>query len=366
MLIVVANSVLLGREAFSQAGEVRWLAESDITAASVRDADAVITRTKTRLNAAQLAGSRVRFAATCTAGTDHMDLPWLAANGIAAASAPGCNAEGVAQWFTAAALHLERATGRALRGATVGIVGHGNVGRRVEVKARGLGLRVLRNDPPVAERDGADGYDDLARLLEESDILTLHVPLVEDGPHPTRRLVGERELLRLKPGAWLFNACRGEVLDGPASAALRRSGRLGALALDVWDPEPDVPADVLAAADLGTAHIAGHSLEGRLNGTEMAYQALCRHFGLTPAWRWRDTVADVSLPAPAGASALDWVRAVYDILEDDRNLREACASPDKIRRFRTLRDQYRVRREFDAVTWNAPVPAALGPLGFNV
>lgn len=361
MIIVVATSVLLGREAFTPLGGVRWLAESAITPDSVRDADAVITRTKTRLNAALLAGSRVRFAATCTAGTDHMDLAWLASAGITAASAPGCNSEGVAQWFTAAVLELAARTGRALAGRTVGIVGHGHVGKKVERMAGRLGLRVLRCDPPLADAGGM-GYAPLDALLERADLLTLHVPLVEDGPHPTRGLMDAARIARLKPGAWLLNACRGEVLDGPAAAEARRAGRLGGLALDVWDPEPDVPADVLAAADLGTSHIAGHSLEGRLNGTAQAHDALCAFLGRPSCWHWRSVVEDVALPAPAGDDPRDWVRAVYDITEDDRLLRAACAAPDKVKRFRLLRDEYRVRREFAAIRWQGrAAPALVAP-----
>jgi erythronate-4-phosphate dehydrogenase len=365
MNIVVANSVLLGREAFSTIGEVEWLPESEITAPAVRSADAVITRTKTRLNASLLAGSRVRFAATCTAGTDHMDLDWMEQNGIAHASAPGCNAEGVAQYFTAAALHLAARTSRPLAGATLGIVGHGHVGKKVEAKALALGMKVVRNDPPLAAMlADASGYSSLPELLQACDLVTLHVPLVEQGPHPTRRLIGPTQLDLLQRGAWLINACRGEVLDGPAAAERRRDGRLGGLVLDVWDPEPEVPMDVLAAADLGTAHIAGHSLEGRLNGTAMAYQACCRHFGREPTWHWRDHVEDILLPAPAGDDPALWVRAVYDIAEDDRLLREACHSTDKVKAFRILRDQYRIRREFNAVQWDRTPPPAVSKLGF--
>jgi erythronate-4-phosphate dehydrogenase len=365
--IVVASSVLLGREAFADAGEVLWVPEAEITPAVVHDAEAVITRTKTRLGSALLAGSRVRFVATCTAGTDHLDLPWLAAQGITAASAPGCNAEGVAQWFTAAVLDLLENREAPRR---VGIVGHGHVGRRVEAMARALGWEVRLNDPPRAEA-GEPGYAPLAELLETCDLLTLHVPLEEGGAHPTRHLIGPAEIARLRRGAWLFNACRGEVLDGPAAAAARRAGHLAALALDVWDPEPDVPAAVLAAADLATAHIAGHSLEGRLNGTEMARAALDRHCGRPARWRWRDRVPPATQAAPDSERAVDWVRAVYRIAEDDRLLREACAAPDKIASFRRLRDQYRERREFASVTWTgtegAPAPRPLlRGLGFQL
>jgi erythronate-4-phosphate dehydrogenase len=370
MNIVCATSVSLAQEAFASLGSLRLCPETEIDAACLRDADAVVTRSKTALVPALFAGTPVRFAGTCTAGIDHADPEGLAAAGIRFASAPGCNANAVSEYVVASLLEAFAANGFRFAGKTVGIVGHGNVGTRVEHKLRALGMRVLKNDPPKALARDAEGYVPLQDVLEACDVLTLHVPLVEDGPFPTRGLIGEAELLRLRPGALLINACRGEVLDGPAAARLRHNGHLSWLNLDVWDPEPKLPEAVLAATDLASAHIAGHSVEGKVHGTRQVFDALCAWAGIDAAWDptpllpapWQESVR---LPDGDFETRLRHaVRACYEIRQDDRFLRAACADRGKL--FQSLRRDYRDRREFSATRVlgltpeEAPIYRALG------
>ncbi|MDF3129410.1 4-phosphoerythronate dehydrogenase [Kiritimatiellaeota bacterium B1221] len=351
MKIICANSVSLGREAFTSLGELKWLGESDIDGAAVHDADAVITRSKTRLNAELLAGSSVKFAGTCTAGTDHANLDELDKLGVQFASAPGCNANGVSEYVVAALLE---APGWTFTGKTVGIIGHGQVGTRVEKKLRALGCDVLLNDPPK-EAAGASGpYVDLETLLEKADVVTIHVPLVEEGLWPTRGLMGELEIGKLREGAVLINACRGEVMDGDAVREARIQAHLSWLVLDVWDPEPCIPEELLAVADLGTPHIAGHSVEGKVNGTRQIREQLVSCFGLeVPVWDPGELMpapvhseVDVSefesFESRLGAA----VKACYDIRFDDERLRRT-EMPMK-ERFVSQRRNYRDRREFSA------------------
>lgn len=351
MKLICANSVSLGREAFSSLGELNLLAEGEIDAAAVRDADAVITRSKTRLNRGLFAGSTVSFAGTCTAGTDHADRQALSDLGIRFASAPGCNANAVSEYVLAALLELP---GFCFEGKTVGIIGHGQVGTRVEKKLKALGCRVLLNDPPKEAAGACGPYTPLRELLRESDVVTLHVPLVEEGPHPTRMLLGEKETALLRKGAVLINACRGEVMSGPAVKRARDAGQLSGLVLDVWDPEPEIPRELLSAADLATPHIAGHSVEGKVNGTRQIREQLVEVFGLAcESWDPRPL-----MPAPAqaevdlsGGKSLEErlrlaVRACYDIRFDDRLLREE--DGDLAERFVRQRRNYRDRREFSA------------------
>ncbi len=352
MNIVCATSVSLAQAAFSNLGELRLCPETEIDTACLRDADALVVRSKTALLPSLFAGTPVRFAGTCTAGIDHADPDGLDAAGVVFASAPGCNANAVSEYVVASLLEAFAANGFRFAGKTVGIVGHGHVGTRVEAKLHALGMRVLKNDPPKAQAQGGDSYAGLAELLETCDVLTLHVPLVEDGPFPTRRLIGETELRRLRPGALLINACRGEVLDAEAAARLRESGHLSWLNLDVWDPEPKLPEAVLAATDLASAHIAGHSVEGKVNGTRQIYEALCGWAGIGATWDPTPLLPAplseaVELPAGDFETRLRHaVRACYDIREDDRMLRGE--SQDRGKLFQTLRRDYRDRREFSA------------------
>mgnify|MGYP000341980914 CR=1 FL=1 len=351
MKIICANSVSLGQEAFSSLGELHWLGESDIDAASVKDADAVITRSKTRLNAELFADSRVKFAGTCTAGIDHANLDELEDLGVQFYSAPGCNANGVSEYVVAALLE---APGWSFAGKTVGIIGHGQVGTRVEEKLKALGCKVLLNDPPKAATGAPGPYVDLETVLRDSDVVTLHVPLVETGPWPTRGLLGALEIGKLREGAVLINACRGEVMDGASVREARIQGHLSWLVLDVWDPEPCIPEDLLAAADLATPHIAGHSVEGKVNGTRQIREQLLAAFDLDlPVWDPRPLMpapvhmeVDVSEFESFESRLRAAVKACYDIRYDDDRLRNE-DQPMK-ERFVFQRRNYRDRREFSA------------------
>ncbi len=366
MNLLCATSVSLGENAFGPLGTLTLLPENDITPDTVRGMDAVITRSKTRLTPDLARGSRLRFAGTCTAGIDHADPEGLAALGVHFASAPGCNANAVSEYVVAALLESRPATGFTFAGKTLGIIGCGQVGSRVEAKAKALGMTVLRNDPPKAHRGEPGPWTGLSDLLTAADIITLHVPLVEDGPWPTRALLGETELAQTKPGATLINACRGEVTDNTALLHARASGRLSWLVLDVWDPEPGLPRDLLATADLATAHIAGHSIEGKVNGTRQIHDALCQHVGISHQWDPTPLLPPpehpfVELtPGTFEDRLAQAVNACYSIRHDDTLLRQDPAQ------FNTLRRTYRDRREFNATTLlncapsETPVFKALG------
>jgi erythronate-4-phosphate dehydrogenase len=369
---IVADRMVVGAvEAFAQFGEVEVRAAVDIDQACLRDADALFCRSTLKVNRALLDGSRVRFVGTATIGTDHLDVAWLDEHKIAWASAPGCNADSVEQWMAAALLALADGTGRALDKLRVGIVGVGNVGSRVERLVRAAGLPPpLRCDPPRARADGGD-FRTLDDLLPDADVLTLHVPLTRTGPDATLNLMTPDRLGRMPRDAWLINACRGEVVDEAALEARLASGQLVA-ALDVFPHEPTPSPSLVKLASIATPHIAGHSLEGKYNGTRMVYEAFCRHLGIAPSWT-------PSLP-PASALAIDSrdksdatvvleaVAAEYSIDADDTALRRILARPveERAAAFRRLRDNYPERRELGIrlVTFSPPrerpLLAALG------
>ena len=364
--IVADKNIPYVGEAFAHLGEVVTMPSSAIDAAAVRDADLLLVRSTVKVGEELLGASRVRFVATATIGTDHLDLSWLAARGVRVASAPGSNAPSVALWWAAALLELAVKRRERLAGRTVGIVGVGNVGRRIDAVARALGMVVLRCDPPRARAEGPDqgeadqeGFLPLGEVLRRSQVLTLHVPLCDDPPVPsdrTRTMIGAAQIARLPAGAWLVNSCRGPVLDGAAASEARRTAHLGALVCDVFEPEPAVSPEHVTACDLATAHIAGHSLDGKAAGTAMVYEAACAFLGERPRWIARRAL----LHQPAAAIALDaralddegtahaLMRRFYRIDEDHAALRRIAATTDEIARaaaFRAFRDTYPPHRE---------------------
>lgn len=380
MKIVCATSVTLGREAFSTIGDVAWVPERDITPEVVRDADVLITRSKVKLTRALLQDSRVSFVATATAGVDHLDAAFLEEKQIAWASAPGSNANSVAEYVAAALLHLHQKYGVTLEGRTLGIIGVGNVGTRVAAMAPALGLRVLLNDPPRAAREPGPMW--LARddVLAASDIVTLHVPLTDGGPYATREMVDCRFLSTLKAGAIFLNASRGEVVDEDALLLGLEKHWIDHAVLDVFSHEPDVRPDVASRAELVTPHIAGYSYEGRVRGTDMCYRAACNFLEIEPRWSPPPLKPDPSrilVADPRGRTDLDVLAEVvaraYPILKDDAALRAGLGGDAAERRahFQSLRAAYADRLEFPAFTVRLPTPSRslssrLSRLGFVV
>ena len=352
MKIVAATNMPLVEEAFGRLGTVTVHEGRRIDASMVRDADLLALRSTTRVDAALLAGSRVRFVGTATIGTDHLDIPWLEANRIAWTYAPGCNANSVAEYIVAALLELSVRHGVPLAGRTLGVIGVGNVGRRVVAKAAALGLRVLQHDPPREREEGGDAFVSRETLLDESDIVTLHVPLNRTGLDCTMQLADAAFFGAMRRGAVFINAARGAVMDGEALGVALADGQVGHAVLDTWPTEPGIPLELLAAATIGTPHIAGHSYEGKAAGTQMVYEAACRFLGRPVACDCLallppppvPTIRLEAPPEPVEAALHAVVRQVYDIMADDARLRGGQA--DMAHSFDAQRRAYPVRREF--------------------
>lgn len=366
MKIVCATNMPFVLEAFSTLGEARILEGRDISAADVRDADLLALRSTTRVDRGLLQGSKVRFVGTATIGTDHLDLDYFQEAGIQWCFAPGCNANSVSEYITAALLTLGERHGLTLAGKTIGVIGVGNVGSRVVAKARALGMRVLMNDPPRvrAQREyeisdtrfQIQEFVDLDRILAESDIITVHVPLTKQGPDKTLHLADERFFSRARKGLIFLNAARGPVVDSPALLKALESGQVSHVVLDTWEGEPRYRTDVLDRVDIATPHIAGHSFEGKVMGTVMVYREACRFLGVPATWSHEPLMPPTLVPVvevdAAGRSdeavLREVVRKLYDIEADDRRFRESAVADESARAkaFDRLRKDYPERREF--------------------
>lgn len=258
MRIVVDSDIWGFESLFTPLGEIIPLPGRAIDSAAVRSADALIVRSVTRVDETLLAGSSVRFVGTATSGTDHVDQDLLRRCGIVLADAAGCNARPVVEYIVSCLFEWRRRTGRALNQSVLGVIGCGRIGRGVAHWGAALGMRALAVDPLLA-RAGMTGLCTLDQALEEADIVTLHVPLTNDGPDATEGLINARRLDQMKRGAWVINAARGRVVvDGDLIAALDAK-QLGGAILDVWSGEPVVSNDLLRIATLLTPHIAGYS-----------------------------------------------------------------------------------------------------------
>ncbi len=355
MKIIADANIPFVAECFSSIGEVKIVGGREITPGIVSDADVLLVRSITPVDSDLLADSKVRFVATATIGFDHIDIDFLRRNNIGFASAPGSNANSAAEYVIAGLLEIGRKYDIDLQDKSIGIIGVGNVGSRVANKCAALGLQIYLNDPPLQRQTGEAKYLPLKELFD-CDFITLHTPLTFEGVDKTYHLADEKFFKSLKERCVFVNASRGGVVDSDTLKAAIRSGRLRAVVLDVWENEPNIDMELLEMVDIGTPHIAGYSLDGKITGLIMIYKAACEYFGLSPKFDIEDF-----LPEPAigqlridpsvdneQAALVNAVQKIYVIREADVRLRRVCEKPVEKRGefFDGLRKNYPVRREF--------------------
>ena len=353
--IVVNKHTPFAVETFSHLGRVIALDTPEVTARTVRNAEILVVRSETKVNRDLLEGSAVRFVGTVTIGTDHVDLEYLKAHNITFASAPGSNANAVAEYIASALLTWSARTQEELTGKTIGIVGVGNVGSKVAKVAKALGMEVLLNDPPLACKTGDKVYRPLDELMQ-ADVITLHVPLTMSGNDRTYHLFDHARILRMKQGALLINSSRGAVVERGALREALAQGHLAGAILDVWEGEPAIDVGLLDLVALGTPHIAGHSLDGKLNALRMVYEAACGFADVSSQWQGEGAGEPPGLGrivVPEEKAQVEdilryAIRQTYDIELDDYLLRQIAAVPEPQRGayFAKLRSEYRTRREF--------------------
>jgi len=355
MKIIADENIPFVAECFSSIGEVEVVGGREITPGIVADADILLVRSVTRVGADLLAESSVRFVGTATIGFDHIDIEYLSRNNIGFASAPGSNANSAAEYVIAALLNVGQKHNLDLQGKSIGVIGAGNVGSRVAKKATALGMKVYLNDPPLQRQTGDAKYLPIEELLK-CDFITLHTPLTFEGIDKTFHLADETFFKSLKAGCIFFNTSRGGVVDSIALKAAKESGRLKAVVLDVWENEPNIDTELLEMVDIGTPHIAGYSLDGKVAGMIMICKAACKYFGFSAKFDVEDFLPEPDVPQlevnPQVGTEQDVllgaVKKIYDIKADDAGMRRILdkQAEERGKFFSRLRKNYPVRREF--------------------
>jgi erythronate-4-phosphate dehydrogenase len=345
--VVADDKIPFLQGALEGAADMIYLPGNQISNRDLLEADGLITRTRTRCDRELLEGTRVSFIASATIGYDHIDTAYCDLTGIQWTNAPGCNSSSVRQYVVSTLLYLAFHRKLDLGRMTLGIIGVGHVGKKVKSAGEALGMKVLLNDPPRTRKEGGDGFVSLEKVLEEADILTLHVPLNRGGRDNTFHLVNRDFIAKARKGTILINTSRGPVVDESALMEGIRNSVFSDVVLDVFEQEPEIDPKLLEAITLATPHIAGYSLDGKANGTAMSVQGLSRHFDLgLDEWR----PGDLPLPqqpelhgdaSQDQARELLWevYRSTYDVSSDDQRLRSAPGS------FEQFRGEYPFRRE---------------------
>ncbi|MFO7447000.1 MAG: 4-phosphoerythronate dehydrogenase [Ignavibacteriaceae bacterium] len=355
MKIIVDENIAFANEAFSQFGEVVLLHGRKINNEILNNADVLIVRSITNVNKDLLENSSVKFVGTATIGIDHIDLDYLHKNNIQFTDAKGCNADAVAEYVFTALTCLAVQNDIGLEGKTLGVAGVGNIGSRVVRLAENAGLKVLKNDPPVQRKTGSNDFVTFNEILK-ADIITLHVPLNTKGIDKTVHLLNSEILSQLKDGAILINASRGQVTDNKALLEVIDNKKLQVV-LDVWENEPAINNNLLEKVKIGTPHIAGYSLEGKVNGTKIIYDALCKYYGHENTWRpklppVKNPYIDFENKGNPFEDMGTVFNRVYNIKRDDKELKKMIwvQESERASYFDVLRKNYHLRREFNNYT----------------
>ncbi len=351
MKLVVDENIALAEEAFLQFGDVLLIGGRQITNEILRNADALIVRSITKVDENLLQNTNIKFVGTATIGTDHIDTNCLDKNNIAFADAKVCNADSVAEYVFTALLNIAPREKISFKNKSIGIIGVGNVGSRVEKYAEALGLKVYKNDPPKQRADKGNNYVSLKEALQ-ADIITLHVPLNKTGIDRTFHLLDEEKLNKIKNNTVIINSSRGAVVDNKALLDMIDKKHFKVI-LDVWEGEPLINTDLLQKVLIGSAHVAGYSLEGKVNGTKMVYDALCRFTNQQNDWEPKlpsveNNIIDVSSVKNLEEKLQLIFKQIYDIETDDSEMREMIEmdNDSKADYFDNLRKDYPLRREF--------------------
>ncbi|MCC2605885.1 4-phosphoerythronate dehydrogenase [Planctobacterium marinum] len=375
MKIFCEDTLTCGEAFFDDVADVTWFSGNQLNAEQLIDAEALFIRSTTKVTPELLQqAEKLQLVATATAGTDHMDLEFLKSRGIEAYSAAGCNAIAVAEYVIAGIVSLAAAHHLSFAGKKLGIVGAGHVGTALAERAVHLGFDILLCDPPLQAAGDQRPMVALAEILD-CDVISLHVPLVTTGQWPTLHMFNDAVLSSLKPHQILVNACRGEVVDNQALSQLLQKAKPFFSIFDVWENEPDIDFALAQKTDFSTQHIAGHTLEGKVRGTDMIYNFAAQRFNWPAKSMW-DYLPEVSFNGKSELQLSETdgstetrlhklIEQVYSIETDTANFRNKVHDDES---FRYSRKHYGIRREFSSVqvnTGNSLLTQAIYGLGFK-
>jgi erythronate-4-phosphate dehydrogenase len=353
--IIADENIPFVKECFSSIGQVKVVSGRNMSQSILKEVEVLLVRSITKVDDKLLDGTRIKFVGTTTIGDEHLDKTFLKSRGIGFASAPGSNANSVAEYVVAALLSIARKKKINLKGKSIGVVGVGNIGSLVENKVQALGMQPVLNDPPLQRQTSDSKYRPIKELFD-CDFISLHIPLTYEGEDKTYHMANDKFFNSLKKKCVFMNTSRGGVVDTKSLKNAISNDKLKAVVLDVWENEPDIDYDLLRNVDLGTPHIAGYSLDGKVNGMVMIYEAVCKYFGLSSELNIEDILSD----AEKTEVKVDYgdkdeqqvlhetVQELYAINRDDFNMREILMVPNQERGvfFDGLRKNYSVRREF--------------------
>lgn len=356
MKIIADENIPQVKEAFSRFGDVILINGREINNELLKNADLLLVRSITNVNENLLDNSKVKFVATATIGTDHVDMEYLKSKNILFADAKGCNAYSVAEYVLCAITNIYYKHKQTFENKKIGIVGYGNIGTKVYRFTEALGFQTIINDPPLERNTGKNIFHNLKEALE-SDIITFHVPLNMTGVDKTLHLLNKDNLDLIKQGSLLINTSRGQVVDNQIIKERLKVKNDIAAVFDVWENEPLIDIEFAERTNISTAHIAGYSLEGKLNGTKLIYNQFCELFGYKNEWNpnypnVENNVINVNTHEPIEKILYNIFNSIYNI-ESDNQMLKKCLSANKefiSKCFDDLRKNYRIRREFSNYT----------------
>lgn len=369
MKIVADKNIPFLKGVAEHFGEVGYLAGSDFTQASIKDADTLIVRTVTRFDETILKDTNVKLICSATIGYDHIDTKYCDEHGIAWTNAPGCNSGSVQQYIVSSLIVLARKKGFDLKDKTIGIIGVGNVGTKVAKACRILGMKVLLNDPPRQNARDNEDFVPLETIKKEADIITFHTPLTKEGTYKTYHLADQDFFSSLDKKPVIINSARGGIVDTDAIKEAIRTSKISGAVTDCWENEPTIDIEYMNIVDIATPHIAGYSADGKANATRMSLESIAKFYNMD-----RKPIDAIHVPTPDNPiidlnkySSNDRIgNAILETYNPMSDYSRLSAAPDT---FKLLRNEYPLRREYFAYTVVNALPSEeeiLKQLSFNI
>lgn len=350
MKIIADKNIPFLKGVAEEFGDVEYLAGSEFSNERIKDADVLIIRTVAKMDEQMLRNTSVKLICTATIGYDHIDTEYCEKNGIQWKNAPGCNSSSVQQYVTSALLLIAAKKGFDLADTTIGIVGVGNVGKKVARACEALGMRVLLSDPIRESEENSSDFVSLDYIKEEANIITFHTPLTKEGVYKTCHLADDYFFNSLAKKPIIINSARGGIVDTEAIKSAIRTNKISGAIIDCWEKEPDIDFEYMEMVDIATPHVAGYSADGKANATRMSLETIARCFDLD-----RKPIDYINPPAPA-ESIIDLdkfdasKRFISAMLTTYNPMVDFEALKSMPTAFKTLRNEYPLRREYLAYT----------------